>query len=827
MSPIDFTKLDQSGRPEGLVPPREIFNALPARDPTIEYLRDGQGQVLEKWFERRSERDLVIKMNTGGGKTVAGLLLLQSCINEGFGPALYVAPDNFLIAQVQMEATKLGIKCTLDVEDGRYSRAEQIGIVNIHKVVNSRSVFGGPASTRYSPLEIGSILIDDAHAALATTESQFSLSIPLESALAGEIVAILKADLSSYAPSQTRAIEEADYAVPPLEIPAWLWQMHIARLAEKLHAHRADLALEWNYPLLENHLRLCTAIISSRWIEISPPCAPIDAISGFANARRRIFLTATLADDGVLVSTFNADPKSVVEPITPESAGDMGDRLILAPQEITPGISEDDVKDALKALSARVNVVVIVPSRRRAEYWNDVADAIADASEIEGVVQQLRASRVGLVVFINKYDGVDLPGDSCRILVLDGLPEISTLAERRLATVLANSSLMNRRQMQRIEQGMGRGVRGANDYCVVLLLGSKLTDRLANQRLGAQLSTVTKAQIDLSRRVALTVEGRGMSELGDVIEQVLNRDPGWIELSKAAIATARYDPGRVDDATVASRLAFESAAIDQPQRAAALLQQAVNDSTSDEERGWLENMMAGYVNLYDAARAQEIYASAIRKNNRVCRPMAGVVPVRMSAARDQGEALAEYLGGRFSAGNELVIALEALRSDLQFDPETTDEFENAMEELARWLGLQPQRPERDDGNGPDVLWCMPVESYVIIECKSGSRSTEIHRSDVSQLAHSMSWFQGSFGQSANGRPLLVHPATTLATNATASPGTRVMAASARDALLDRVSGVARALAASGRWDDSASASHQLAHHNLASAGLFMTLGQLL
>ena len=86
---------------ETVIAPREIFNALPGRSRKPEYLRDSQGSVLDAWFKRRTERDLVIKINTGGGKTVAGLLVLQSCLNEHQGPALYVAPDNYLVDQVR------------------------------------------------------------------------------------------------------------------------------------------------------------------------------------------------------------------------------------------------------------------------------------------------------------------------------------------------------------------------------------------------------------------------------------------------------------------------------------------------------------------------------------------------------------------------------------------------------------------------------------------------------------------------------------------------------------------------------------------------------
>ena len=44
----------------------------PHRSSRYEYLRDVQREVFDEWYERRSEGDLVIKMNTGNGKTLVG-----------------------------------------------------------------------------------------------------------------------------------------------------------------------------------------------------------------------------------------------------------------------------------------------------------------------------------------------------------------------------------------------------------------------------------------------------------------------------------------------------------------------------------------------------------------------------------------------------------------------------------------------------------------------------------------------------------------------------------------------------------------------------------
>jgi replicative superfamily II helicase len=53
-------------------------------------------------------------MNTGGGKTLVGMLILKSCLNEGKGPAVYIAPTPYLASQVVVEAQALGIAVETD-----------------------------------------------------------------------------------------------------------------------------------------------------------------------------------------------------------------------------------------------------------------------------------------------------------------------------------------------------------------------------------------------------------------------------------------------------------------------------------------------------------------------------------------------------------------------------------------------------------------------------------------------------------------------------------------------------------------------------------------
>ena len=91
-----------------------------------------------------------------------------------------------------------------------------------------------------------------------------------------------------------------------------------------------------------------------------------------------------------------------------------------------------------------------------------------------------------------------------------------------------------------------------------------------------------------------------------------------------------------------------------------------------------------------------------------------------------------------------------------FSKDHTEEFEQAVFDLAGVLGFVGQRPERDfrDG-GPDVLWSVGALDYWVIECKSGSDHSSIPKRDADQLSGAMVWFEGRYGQTATATPILV------------------------------------------------------------------------
>lgn len=71
---VDFNKLRSQAMRAAPIDPLEIFRRFP-KPQGINDLYTSQAEVLEAWFKRRNERDTIVKLHTGGGKTLVGLLM--------------------------------------------------------------------------------------------------------------------------------------------------------------------------------------------------------------------------------------------------------------------------------------------------------------------------------------------------------------------------------------------------------------------------------------------------------------------------------------------------------------------------------------------------------------------------------------------------------------------------------------------------------------------------------------------------------------------------------------------------------------------------------
>ena len=803
---INFSKLVSSSNPIP-IEPRDIFMALPNKDKDYGYPRDVQTEVWKQWFCRRDEKNLIIKMNTGSGKTTVGLTILQSCLNEGKGPAVYVVPDNYLVSQVCLEAQKLGIRISCDEydvsgncikkgeDDYFFTNKKAILVTNMHKLVNGKSVFG--MRTGGGNIRIGSIIIDDVHACMNIIEQQYAIQIKSESPVYLQIIRLL-GRYQELKDSQTffNITAKQDPSSNVL-IPFWIWQKECEQIRRLLlDAGASDKEIEnittFNLPLLADNWKICNCVLTARCIEITPKSIPISKISSFEDASRRIFMSATLADDSVFVSAMGLRKRDISDIVTPEKANDIGERLILFPKHLNASLDDESIKEKLVEIATKHNVVVIVPSFERLSFWQDLNGRIPiqvlasrDRNVEIGIANLKRGSFKGLTILVNKYDGVDLPEDACRFLVIDGLPTMQREYDIAVHNIDPSNKRICRELVQKIEQGMGRGVRSNNDYCVVILMGNKLADVLINQSGEQFFSKATLEQFSISKQLwAQLMETNACPDAQKVFEladYVISRNSDWVSASRTALAAVEYEKSaNIDSTIVAVREAFEKAYIEQYDEAFRILENEKNANVTldRKSKGFLMQLMAEYKNFINPAQAQELLLAGRDLNPSILKPIRGIRPSKLNCfTGEQGVNVVQFIANSASDLNGYIIHVNSVLDDLNFIENSADAFERAVNEIAATIGIHASRPEKENIGGPDNLWAIGDLNYFVIECKNGVKKDikEISKSDCSQLLSSIQWFENLYaGNNYTCYPIIVHRATRFDVAASPDPRMRIM-----------------------------------------------------
>src|SRR5262249_1584136 len=153
--------------------------------------------------------------------------------------------------------------------------------------------------------------------------------------------------------------------------------------------------------------------------------------------------------------------------IAPTTTAGECERLILMPS-LSPLLSGDQpALNTAKQIVKDHKCLVLVPTRRRARQWDDIA-----TKWDEGVAEQAEdfkaAKPPSCLVLTGRYDGVDLPGDTCRVMVVDDLPAGVNPLERYLWEGLGLGKLLRSTIASRIVQSLGRISRGMSDHGVVV-----------------------------------------------------------------------------------------------------------------------------------------------------------------------------------------------------------------------------------------------------------------------------------------------------------------------------------------------------------------------
>lgn len=147
------------------------------------------------------------------------------------------------------------------------------------------------------------------------------------------------------------------------------------------------------------------------------------------------------------------------------------------------------------------------------------------------------AAGQGTLLAANRYDGMDLANDACRLLLIDGLPSVMHEQDRFLLSRVHAGEVLSERLRARVVQGVGRCTRGPKDYSVVVITGQELTSFLSKEDNISPLPVEIQAEIRFGRRAS----HNPAEDIPALVANALDQDELWQEEAEPDIVSTRSE----------------------------------------------------------------------------------------------------------------------------------------------------------------------------------------------------------------------------------------------------------------------------------------------
>ncbi|QRY43503.1 DEAD/DEAH box helicase [Mycolicibacterium boenickei] len=523
-------------RPDAIV---DLYNDLPRTKQAVKGLWLHQGQLLNAYTEKfETTPDLALELPTGTGKTLPGLILCE-WVRRGGARVAYACPTSQLARQVAATAQTEGIPAVVLVgshhdwptgEQARYDGQKAIAITTYSTILNSSPKLEQPQL----------IVFDDAHAGEQFVGEQFGVRISryrepaayttILDALAPEVSGLLLQRLRDETPDPG-AHHQVRLLTPALD------PSHLAALDSALN--KLERPHNFQFAMIRSGLASCMVYLSYGAIEIRPMIPPTFESPIFAGAQQRVYLSATLGAGGELERAFGR--KTIVRlPLPGQTPPRSGRRLFVFPDLATG----EDPLGLIKGIVA-LGVKAILLSQDTVERARELAGEVAapgvpvfGKSDVEQNLSAFRDAPSGVLGLANRYDGLDLPDDDCRIVVLKGLPGAQSLQERFLAERADSRAAIAERVRTRVVQGAGRCTRGPSDYAVVVIAGSQITRYFGRPEVLGALDPELQAEVEFGW---LNSNGKSHDDILDNVRVFLEHEQDWREGGEPYITEIRHD----------------------------------------------------------------------------------------------------------------------------------------------------------------------------------------------------------------------------------------------------------------------------------------------
>ena len=733
--------------------PESLFRSLSQRAPHVQYLWAHQADVLRTWHSNHEATpDLALELPTGTGKTLIGLLIGEFVRQTRGDRVAYLCPNRQLAHQVVKLAGDYSIKARVLVgpqasyDQNDFSDFEDSSAI---AVTTYSAVFNTNPRIESANL----LILDDAHASEDFIASLWNVEVDREDhkdiyfalldffkdVIPGSQLWNLKSHSRTFARNETDKIPSTVTQIREQELRAFV----DTALADD--AIPANSSLRYPWRLIRGHLHACHIFITWSSISIRPVTPPTFSHAPFASALQRLYMSATLGEGGELERITGV--RKIERLPVPEGWDRQGTgrRFILFPDRSLPPAAAITAATTLTEEASRS--LILTPNRNIARSVSSRLSALSprpailSASDIEHSLESFLNEDYAALVLHNRYDGLDLPGEACHFEWIFGLPGATNAQEAFLLDRLGIRSLFRDRIKTRLTQALGRCTRTPTDHAVVLISGTGALDFCIKSENRSGFHPELQAEIQYGLEAS---QVDWPNEFLEVARPFMRMQPGWEKVDqwiREERDSYQQEPSRVAEilmSNVGDEIDYSDALWAGNYQNALTKARACADRLGGDElaeyRAWWY-YLAGSAATLSAAKdnrahlretARDLFARACAAAPRsswfqeVSRS-AGLEVSNQSVEDPMLLAASEAIERKIQqvgvAGAGFESAVSALTDQLNQDAAT--QFEQGLEQLGAWLGLEVVRPTGD--GVPDGVWLFSENTIMVLEAKSNEQ----------------------------------------------------------------------------------------------------------
>ena len=724
--------------------PGEMYRDLPRRPGAVPGLWAHQSLMLTAFTAESDRPDLALELPTGTGKTLTGLLIGEWTRRTKKSRVIYACPTQQLAKQVVASAHKEGIATALLI--GRhaewplaartaYEAAEAIAVTTYSSIFNTRPQFA----------DSDLIIFDDAHAGEQYVGESYGVDLARR-----KYTKEYQAALTAIAPALDGVfLERLREAQPDPSIGNDIRMVLPLRqpgMVEALDGVLGSLTGDLSYRLsmIRAGIKSCLVYVAYSGILVRPYLPPTHQNSFFTQARQRLYLSATLGEGGELERAFGRAGIFRLKQPDESVAPRYGRRFFVFPEFVEDADAEKIAKDIVEMAG---KALVLAPdtdtamadasalARRSWPVWGveDVADGMGGFAKLDHGTCGLAA----------RYDGLDLPGDACKLVAMDGVPDQDNLQERFLQNRARGGAALASRIRTRVIQGAGRCTRGPEDTAIVLILGADLSRFLSRPEVVDALASELQAEIRFGRENSQAATSAEVLEnIGAFLSQ--DTDETWREqaeptLTKYRRAMVQAMPEGTKElaASVDNEIrAWGAATIGAWSEAAKFAHEvarAGGHSTKGYRAFWMYLEAAWTDEAAAVANDGPGHAAAqqlVRQSEEVMglgswvRQMAPFPTMSASPLVPSDATAVRAIASRLERGVHQAAILKVIGEiHVGLGERTASKYEPALTKLGDLLGASAEKPV---GRGRcDSTWCWGNELWLAMEAKSNHEPTGV------------------------------------------------------------------------------------------------------